>query len=344
MKRIYLTMLYFGIALLSAGCGGSGGSSAGSTPLASKVSITAGNADTVAKGANSSSQTMVKQGTTGASALGVVVESSAATGQSVLDIALAQLKRVEGITLPAAPAGVTGVISNLPITNNCTTTGTVVFDIVDTDNSTTFTVGDVAKLTFNACKEPNSTATGYTTTNGTMSLTINSASGSGTSVDPLNESVTMGFTSFTVDESAPAETLSIDGGMTLAINNDGKIMTASMSGSSFSVTSSNEGAFTLKNFDVNESVTVTTSVYSFSENMTINCALLGGEITITTPTAFTGIDPGNPTAGVMRIDGANNSYMTLTAQSDGVHVDIVVNDGTNASQPVLTKTVTWDQL
>lgn len=367
MKRTHhIALISLCIAILASGCGGSGSSSpSSSTPVASKVSINATNADAVAKGAMTPSQSVAKTGSGAAGAVGVVIEPGAPK-QSVMSIALAQLKRVEGIKLPASSSGVTGVsIAPFPITFGCgiystTSTinggtvnpayGTMTLDLQDANINATFDAGDVAILAFSSCVEPNPAKAGATTTtNGSMSLAIDSQNGVGTTLSPLNESVSMSFNSFSIVDTAPTtpETITLNGGMTLATVNDGATLTSTMTGLSFGMTSSTDGVYTLKDFSISysdDSVSATpTGAYSFSVNMTTNCAALNGDIVITTTTPFAaGTATGNPTVGVMTISGANNSSLTLTANANDT-VTITVNDGTGGAQPA-PKTVTWDQI
>lgn len=368
--------------MLAAGCGGgsSGGTASPGTTISGKVTISSLNADAVAKGGMTPSQTTAKTGSGGAGAVVGVVVQPGAPKQSVMDIALAQLRRVESLKLPAASAGVVGVsISPFPITFGCglyagtsnpvipgfTTTinsssGTMAIDLVDTNTSGTFDNGDVASITFASCVESNPVA-GTTTMNGGFSLTINSQTGGvlntntgrmeGTSGSPLVESVAMSFTGFSIVDTGPnpAETMTMSGGFTLAIVDNGITLSSTMSGASFAMTSSTDGTFTLKgagsgNFAITyteDSPTAAspTGNYSFSVTMTTNIAALGGEVDITTPTAFTGNGSGEPTAGVMLITGANGGTLTLTAQPDGLTVaEVLDTDG--AAGPTAPQTLT----
>lgn len=345
-KNLYLASFYLGIAMLASGCGGGSSSSSNTAPVASKVSINTTNADAVAKGGMSPSQTMAKTGSGAAGAVGVMIESGAPK-QSVMNIALAQVKRVEGLNIPTMPVSVAGVITNwTPIVTQCATSGSFTFDMVDTNNNTIFDSGDAITIAYSQCAEPNPAKIGSTiTTTGTMSLTINASNGVAIpSVgSPLIKSITLGFSGFSSVDTAPTtpETIALSGGITLATVDDGATLTGTMSGASFDMTSTADGAFTLKDFSISVSDTTSTGAYSFSVNMTTNCAALNGDIVITTTTPFTGTGTGNPTAGVMVISGANNSSVTITAKSDGATVDITVNDGTN---PPTTSNVTWDKV
>ncbi len=354
---------------MAAGCGGGGGSStpppSGGVPTAA-VTITPTNAAPVAKGAMTPSQTAVKTGSSGATAVGVVVQAGAPRS-SVMDVALAQLKRVQGTKVPAAPAVVVGAsLAPFPVTFGCgaysntstlnggtpnTTSGTVMMDIQGTNVNNVVNITS-ATLTYSSCVETNPAAIGATTTlNGSMTLSIGSMTGLGTSGSPLVESVSMSFSNFSSVDAipgSPANTLNMSGGMTMAISDNGTTLTATMSGTSFAMTSSVDGAFTMKNFlivDTQDSPTAVTPTgnYSFTVAMTTNCAALGGDIVITTTTPFTGTGTANPTAGVMKVSGANGSYLTITANANNT-ATVAVNDGTTATQPVSTQTLTWAQI
>jgi hypothetical protein len=385
MKKIHLALVSLCTVILAAGCGGGGGGSSGGggggTPTAT-VQITKTNASAVAKGGMTTSQTMAKTGSSGAGAVGVVVQPGAPR-KSVMDIALAQLRRVQGMKVPAAPAGVVGVsIAPFPVTFGCgayantstinggtplnSTNGTSTIDLTGNSTNGLFAAGNVATLTYNACVDTNPAAVGATiTTNGSMSLSITSMSGAGTSASPINESVSMSFTGFSTVDTAPTptDTVTMSGGITLAINDNGTIMTATMSGTSFAMTSTTDGAFTLKNFSIVDKEdsptcatnnpapsTVCAGNYSFSVAMTTNMANtaagVSGDIVISTPIAFTGTGTGDPTTGKMVISGAGGSSVTLTANAPVAPattgtVTMGVNDGTN---PVTTSTVTWAQI
>ncbi|OFZ67659.1 MAG: hypothetical protein A2V79_10835 [Betaproteobacteria bacterium RBG_16_56_24] len=380
MKTIYLALISLGAAMLVAGCGGGSSGAASSTTTASgKVTLTSVNAPDVAKGGMTTSQTTAKTGLGGASVVGVEVQPGAPR-KSVMDIALAQFRRVKALKLPAAPDGVVGVsIAPFPIIFGCgayagtsdpaipgftttlnSTSGTMTIDLVDTNLDVTFNNGDVASITFASCVESNPVA-GTTTMNGGFSLTINSQTGGvlnantdmmeGTAGSPLVESVAMSFTNFTIVDTAPAETMTMNGGMTLSVTDNGTLLTATMSGTSFAMTSSTDGNFTMKNFSIaatgdSPSATLLTDDYSFSVTMTTNIADLGGDVDITTPTPFTGTGDYNPTAGVMLITGANGGTLTLTAQANGSAVAMVLDtDGASGSTAPQTLTsTTWDAI
>lgn len=343
MKTIYLALISLGAAMLVAGCGGgSSGAASSATTASGKVTLTSANAPAVADGAMSTSQTAAKQGSTGAAAAatGVVVQTGAPR-QSVMNIALAQIRRVEGLKLPVAPASVVGVLPTIPPID-CSGGGTMTILLTDTNNNNAFDATDVIDATFASCIEPD--AAGTVTTNGVMSITFYSK----TSTDM---SVAVSFSNFSSATTSPAETITLSGSMTMAINDTGTTLTATISGTTFAMASSVDGSFTMKNYSIGftgdspDAVSPTYN-YSFTVTMTTNIAALGGDVDITTPTPFTGTGDSNPTAGVMVITGDNGGTLTLTAQPDGTAVTVVLDtDGASGSTaPQTLASTTWDAI
>ncbi len=350
MKKIQLALIACGVALLATGCGGGGSSSSAGTPAAAKVSITTTNAAAVSKGAVSSSKATAQSGSSGAAIAGRGTPT--APQQSLINIALAQIKRVETLKLSTAPTGVVGVsMAGFPMTLNCATfavatAGSPNSETIDIQGTATAITS--ASMTFNACVSPSPVAAGATETlNGGFAMTVSSQTGLGTVASPKVSSIAMTFTNFSSVVAAPSmttDTSTISGGFNIATSNNGTTLTATISGTSLAMNSSVDGAFTLKNFSIADLQDApgapVTGNYSESYTMTTNCAALNGDIDITTPVPFTGTGAANPTAGKMVITGANGSSITLTANANGT-VTQVVNDGTN---PATTTTVSWAAL
>ena len=399
MKNIYLVLVSLAAAVLVAGCGGSS-SGAAATPVAAKVSITATNAGSVAKGGMSPSQTAAKTGSGGAGTVGVVVQPSPPK-KSALQVALSQLRLMESKQFPVAPAGVVGVSVSpyFPVQVGCgpySTTmtfttpipgipasaipafnpasGVLAIDFIDNTvpPNGKFDSGDTASITATNCIDTNPAIAGATTTmNGNMSMTVTAQSGGvldplgtgkmvGAASSPLVETVTMSFTGFSAADFYPAtasavaatETITLSGGFTMAITDDGTVLTTTMTGTALTMTSTTDGTFSMKNFTIVETedspslaAASLTGNYSFNVKMTTNIATLGGEVDITTPTTFRGTGNNEPTVGVMVITGAGGSTLTLTANAAapgapagtaGPVNEVVDTDGSNgpaAPQP-----------
>ncbi|MBI5431011.1 MAG: hypothetical protein HY938_11230 [Nitrosomonadales bacterium] len=340
MKNLHLVLASCSVVLLAAGCGGGGSSSGGggTTIPTAAVQITPTNAQAVAKGAATPAQGMAKSGSKVTSVVGAVASTSGHS-RSILDISLAEFKRIRNLHLTPA---VVGAVQTM----NCTTSGTMAFDYVDAAPAG-MGLGDSITMTFSNCVEPTGTS------NGTMSFSIGSFSGGvvdpvtgntvGTVGSPIVAGFTMTFNNFTSVDSATGENMSMNGDMGFSFSDNGDTTSGTMSGNSISMTSSIDGAFQMSGYSMTFSDTISTGAYSFIINMTTASVVANGSITITTPTAFTGTGNGDPTAGVMVITGANNSTLTLTAQPDGVQVQMVVDEDGAAGPiaPVTLTQTTW---
>lgn len=348
MKRIHLALVFSGVVCLATGCGGGGGGTSGGTTIpTAEVQITPTNAPAVAKGAMTPAQSMATSGSGMASIVGVVAQTSGHT-RSVLDISLAKFAQVRGMQL--APAtGVVGVIAGFPLNNlSCSPSpgvggGTMSMDIQDGGVIGTVGAGDIFVMSFSNCND------GISTENGSLAFAITGLSGgpmggTGAPGAPLTAAFTLTFNQFsTVDATG---TFSVNGDISFTTSDDGTNTTGTMSGTSLSMTSSVDGAFqmTSYNFSFMEANVQTVSTpFSFSATMTTASVVAGGSITITTPTPFTGVGTGDPTAGVMVITGANNSTLTLTALPDGLTIQMVVDDDGAAGPhtPVTLTNTTW---
>jgi len=347
MKRIHLALVSSGVIWLVAGCGGGYSTAYTDTTIpTAAVQITTANAPAVAKGAVAPAQSMTNTGSGMVGVVGVVAQTHMRS-RSIRDIALADFNRARGLKFSPAAAG---AIASLTLP--CTTSGTVSVSFQDTDSSTTFTVGDVLIMAFNNCVEPTTATENGSTTNGSMTFAITSANGplqfgaaTGTSGAPFTASFTLTFSYFTSKDNVTNLTDSINGDISFSTSDNGTNTTGTMSGTSLRMDNSADGAFLMTNYSFSfteANVVTTTSPYSFSVNMTIASVVANGSVTITTPTPFTGQGGGNPTAGVMVITGANNSNLTLTALSDGVNVQLVVDeDGTVGPIVPATINTTW---
>ena len=349
MKRIHLALASSCVVLLVAGCGGGDGYSAtssGTTIPTAAVQITPTNAPAVAKGAATPAQGMAKTGGGMAGVVGVVAQTSGRS-RSVLDISLAEFNRARGLRFFPVVAG---AIASFSL--NCTTSGTVTVSFQDTDNSTTFTVGDVLTMAFNNCMEPTTATENGSTTNGSMAFAITSANGplelgaaTGTALNPFSAEFTLTFSYFTSKDNVTNLTDSINGDISFMTSDNGTNTTGTMSGTSLRMDSSADGAFLMTYYSISfteANVPTTTTPYSFSVNMTIASTVANGSVTVATTTPFTGQGDGDPTAGVMVITGANNSTLTLTALPDGITVQMVVDeDGAGTTPQVGLTDTTW---
>lgn len=331
---------------LLAGCGGSGSSSS-NTKSPATISINASNSDSVAKGAVTS-QSVANTGSSSASTVKAASLIADSTQQySALSLALDHLKKAQSLPFPSSSGA--RAVAGWPLTLDCATGGTaapgktsniVTYDIIDADSSGALSIGDTFSVNYAAC------TIGATaiTMNGGTTLKFDayhpSATSPATASDPDSGSITLGYSSFTIANSSTAVTIGFNGSMTMSYSYNGTLLSASMTGASFTASNNTVGSVTFTNFNLTSTVTSTTGTFSadMSISMTPAGSSTAGTINVSTPTTFSGPVGGNPTSGQMRIDGANGSYITITAGSSTV--TIVVYDGTTTT----TTTKPWDQI
>jgi len=340
MKQSKL-ILAMAAGVLMVGCGGGSSSSTSNNqssaiPTAA-IKITSANADKVAKGAMTPAQTTAQQSSAVAGIVGVVTTTSTRS-HSVKSIVLSEFDRIKNLKSPTAVAGV--VTSPAPM--NCGASaaeGTMSFSYNDTSGNGTMGAGDSLSVSYSACND------GFALINGSMTFSITALSANlgvaGTPSAPVTAGFTVTFSNFSTKDLVTNATDFMSGDMTFSTTDDGDTTTGTISGTTFTMVSSVDGTHQMSNYNFTFSDTITSGVYSYGVTMTTADATMGGSVSISTPTPFTGTT-GDPTAGVMVITGAGGSTLTLTAQADGVTVaQIVDEDGAGSIAPVVLANTTW---
>ena len=69
-----------------------------------------------------------------------------------------------------------------------------------------------------------------------------------------------------------------------------------------------------------------TNAFSYTVSGTLTSTRLGGSLTFQTLVPFSGIEGAPPSSGVLKVSGANNTSLTLTAlSSTSVRIDVDTN-------------------
>ncbi len=312
-------------ALTIVSCGGGGGGGTSSNP----ISLTSGNAKPVSAEILDSSDTV--QGATAGTA--VLTRGSVATSSDFTypEFVVQQLIQVQNLgALP--PQTLNGVIPTQTV--NCTTSGDWTISGTDADNTNTITSGDTINLSFNSCVQAG------VTVNGSIRMTITQLTGDLVS-PPYTLGVTITLTNMSVTTSGHSATS--NGDMSMLIAEDGSNnQTYQLSGSSLSSTVLGQTQ-TLTNYAYAFALNDVTGAYTFSLQGTLANATIGGSVTFTTVTPFTGTDPNDPTAGELHIVGAGGSQAWLTADPGGsvVYIDVDA-DGDNTAETQIT--TSWAEL
>ncbi len=316
--------------LVIASCGGGGGGD--DTPSYNPVSVTSSNAKPISKEILYSSET-VQGATAGPAVLTAVSVSPSSSDFSFPEFTLQQLTRIQA--LGAVPNATVSGAAITPVTYNCSGSGTWTLSGNDADNSSSLTVGDSVTLRYSNCVESD------VTVNGVLSMLFTQLSSGFTGDPPYTLGVRVTLTNLSVSTSGHSAIS--NGDMTMLIADDGTGNESfDLSGNSLVSTVSGQSS-SLTNYRYELSLNDNTGAYSFSLQGTLGNATIGGSVTYTTTTPFTGIDPDDPTAGELHFIGAGGSQAWLTADSDGINVYIDVDadgDGTAETQVATT----WSEL
>ncbi len=334
--RSFIFPTVFALPLI--GCDGGGGNggdnNAGSIPNNGLVAITTDNAETVANAALVTMDASLETATQSSStALGVQMARPGRFG--LLAFAMSQLQWFNMETGGALPSI---AIGTLPENNvNCSSSGTATVHLTDSDNSQGVSAGDNIAISFIDCQN---TGDQYRITGG-LTMEVKSFQGAFSDNNwQISFSLSMSNLSATDSD---GNIVSLDGGFTLEIGTmDGVVFNGILSGDALTL-SINGSTHTLSNFRFESSNNESNNSYEIDASGTVSSNELGGSVEFETIATFSGIDPGYPTSGAMVITGANNSNVTLTAQSDGINVQIDIDtDGDDT--PDETYLMEWSLL
>ncbi len=303
-------LLAVGLALAGCGGGGGGGDDGGPTP----VQLTPANAENA-----------------GANALGAVTTMS-----GVADFG-AQLVQILG-NLPAATR--TAARSAAVLVPGVCAQGTVDVTITDAAPVDVISVGDVGVLTFSACLMDD--PIDPTTFNGAVTLSVTQVSAGAFPVPPFDITFAFAFSELTVTDSVGATV--VRGGFDLTLAGGGDTLLSGVTGTSFSLT---EGASfaALSNFGFSGSRTASTGAYTEGGFGQLASSDFGGNrVGFETTTPFAGIEPDYPHEGVLVVDGALGSRVTVTAVSNTTVEMALDANGDGVVETGYPISVLWDDL
>ncbi len=233
----------------------------------------------------------------------------------------------------------------LPVTGLCTT-GTLDAEYTDADESGTLTAGDTVVFTFSSCgmeMEDESltfdgtlevsavevTGTTWPEPPYTIALAFAFQPGFTVSGDDSSTTLSGGFTYTESTESGVAYSLSIEGGTLTFVDDDGTT-TSTVRLTGFTA------SFTLHMLAGGYTAEVAGTQYDSDLEMTI---------TYDTPTPFSGVTDGNPTAGVLVLTASDGSVVTVTVVvvDATTYADIALDEDGDGT-PEQTIRVPWDDL
>lgn len=326
--------LFFAVLLTACGGGGGGGGTAGQGPAPSgpqAVVITEANAKPLAANALDAAQNTNATGS--GSALPVAVQVNPSTGGSSSVQLIAQSVRLAANSFSAAalPTGVT-----VSQTVACTFGGTETIS-GHVASSAGLTQGDLLSVNFNNCSEESGTSL-----NGQISMTI--VSGSATTV-PFHVVISTTTTNLSVTDNGV--TVVVNGSVTLDLSATTTSETIVATGASLSSRETVSGVThttTLRNFTQTQTISGSLFTGSLSATVETDSSRLGGttvSYTITTPTPIVWSETtGTPTAGVIKVVGANNAGLLFTINGDGTVTIQLDANGDGVYEKTITSTTT----
>lgn len=314
IRKSFFPVLF--VAVLG-GCGGGGG---GSDPtVAVPVSLTVVNASQAASESTSSADVSVTLGDTGMAIVGVQSIPDPHRVR-VVDLAQNLFLWMRGQNLRSGETLPVGATSTLNM--NCTVAGTFSGTLTDVNSDGVISTGDTFSFTASGCAFDSST-----TINGTMTFSNIVIHGDPTAHGTAWDLAMMvNMAGFQVADATSSGTLNGDLSLTKSTVN-GLVVTGSVSITSLRMLDGNATS-SISNFSSSYSENTNTLAYSLTSAGTVSGSTLGGSVSFTTQTAFSGTDISlfEPEAGQMTVYGAGNSSVVLTAAGGGaVQLDIDAN-------------------
>ncbi len=325
--------LCFSIGLVAA-CGG-GSDGGGVTTTTTPAAITSANAPAISASVVNATQTSADLDDFGSMFVlqGAAVGRNAGPGGLYLKFLDSFAAKTVGIRLQV-PLPETDVSQEL-CTNFPDGTATISGEVADLTGS--ITEGDRIAADFNNCDF----GAGLVLSGG-WEITIGSFSPPDLFEYPLvtqfQLTLSIDFRNLSVSENG--QTYSAHGDVSTTIDTTGfPTSMVSVSGSELSLTDGNR-VESLIGYSTSVSVNESTGDYTLTASGTLESSLFDGSVTFNTTTPFQGAAFSDPHIGVLEIDGANGSSITLTALNNvDVQIDVVDADG--MSETLVT---TWDEL
>ena len=329
--------LFLASTLLTACGGGGDGGGTVTAPAAPAATITSTNAPTISAAVFNGTQTSADLDDFGSMFLlqGAAVSRNSGPGGLYLRF-LESLSAKSKVIQPQVTLPPTDVSQELCL-NFPNGTANVSGEVADPTGS--ITTGDRVSADFGNCDFG-----GGVVLSGGWDFVIGSFMPADLFENPLTSqfqmTLTITFRDLSVTESG--ETYSANGDVSTTIDtSDLQMSTVSVSGDRLTLT---DGARVESLFDYTTSVSTeeATGNYVLSVSGTLESSLFSGSVAYSTPTPFRGMAFFDPDSGVLQIDGANGTSVTLTVLNN---VDVQIDVHTD-NDNVLDDTLfmSWDEL
>lgn len=318
-RRVLLTLI--GIAALT-GCGGGGGNSGNNgsnhngngegavqpegepqgpgtgTGAGSAMILDAGNAQSVTAAVYGAIDFTNVAGQLGAIPAGALIEG-AAYRIDLLEFVLAQYRLASTVAMPQAATGARTELTLGPSNGVCLQGGSAHLRLDDLNGDNKLDPGDSFTMNFNQC------ASQGTTLNGELSSLVRTATGNPSQDAQWSLGLLLSLQDLSFSNALHSGIF--DGGFSVDFEDAGSTATADIAGTELKV----NGRQDLRLLDFTSSITRTRENYRFEASG--GASFDGRTVSYATTTPFSGATNSYPDAGVLRIAGANNSSVTLTA-------------------------------
>ena len=335
MDKGHRTIL-FGLFFLLSACGGGGdGGTTSSPPI--PIAITTNNADKVTAEASGATSVGLTLGDAGGSIVSFEHSPNLRRRIRLDSLGLQLMNRLGGLLL-SQPSRIVG--AQVTINDNCTLSGSFSGTLNDVDNNSMLTTGDTLNASFSDC----SFDAGITL-RGTIAFTNVTVNGDPTAPGTAwDVALTVTLSDFQVIEATGTD--KIDGDLTLTMKtSDGTTFTNTLKVTSLRGVIDGESG-TISNFSADYTEDTNSLAYTLKTSGTVSASGIGGSVSFSTPVTLTGTDLtlAEPEGGQLRIFGANNSQLTVTALGGGgVRIEVDA-DGDGQTDANGTHDTTWTAL
>lgn len=214
------------------------------------------------------------------------------------------------------------------VTNDCDS-GSVTMTVNDANNNEELDSGDSIEMTFNNCSDSDYDG-GTTTMSGSTTITF-------TNIDLMGENmdVKIEFDDLTTVDAT--DTVSMDGDIRLVSTVSNDLSSSRVSGDKIEARV-NDDFVLVRDFDMEQTWNEINNEWTQSTDAKYASSEFDGQVTIDTIRALQGTGDNPPYTGEMRIEGADNTFVALDADTGNLNtVFVTINDGP-------TQELTWEEL
>jgi hypothetical protein len=339
IRRGFAVAITLLAGMLLAACGGGDGGGDSAT-VSEPLALTTGNSEQVAGEVVDTTSTARDFGESGSDFVVAGVVESGDMTFNVVDFSRVQLERFFQVQTVPDPGMVTGVVVQ-PETFPCGSdpsdgTFTISGNFSDPGSDDALSAGDHLSIDFDHCGGQD----GFEL-DGSIDVVVRSFTGSFVSGA---FSIELEYSINNMTATAGTQSIFLDGGYTFAMDTTtAPLLSVSISSGALSLSASNHRV-ALVDFQIDFTTNTETADYTLSYGGTLDSTALQGSVTFQTLEAFNGNGDNHPSSGKLKVSGANQSSITLTALNS---VDVLLEvdaDGDGIVDGDGTIMTTWSAI